>query len=61
MNPNDNGDDENYRDFYGLDDLEFSERGRMPKWPAYLLILTGCVGGWAVIIALVRTCWGGDD
>jgi hypothetical protein len=59
MNPSDNGDDENLRDFYDLDDLEFSERGRLPKWPAYALLLMLSVGGWFVFGWLI-TCVAGD-
>lgn len=60
MNPSDNGDDENHRDFYGLDDLEFSEGGRLPKWPAYALLLVFSVGGWFVFGWLISMCTAGD-
>ena len=56
MKASDNGDDENYRDYYDLNDLEFSERGRMPKWPAYVMLLVYGIGAWSLIGWLVWRC-----
>ena len=63
MKASDNGDDENYRDFYGFDDAEFSKTGRLPKWAGYsriayaiTMILAICVGAWLVIAWAIRQC-----
>lgn len=53
MKASDNGDDENYRDYY---DLEFSEGGRLPKLVGYALILVYGVGAWSLIGWLIWRC-----
>lgn len=62
MKASDNGDDENYRDFYrdyyDFDDPDDpdDEAGRQPKWAGYSLILAICGGGWLGIAWAIRQC-----
>ncbi len=63
MNPSDNGsDDENetHTTFYRelLEEAEFSEDDKPPRWLGGIWTLVICLGGWVGIWILVRSCYG---